>query len=182
MVVRATFWLWFVVLPALIVGCSTAPPLSRSHFGTEYFPSRNSELRFRIPEGWLNATNDSSSATAIIWLIRNDYEATISVRDVGIDGETRREITRSGLKRIADLTLALVANERGVSVTDLPRTEVLGSETTCRYSYTTGGSNDRVRVILLDTGSKVYEVSLLQTGKSGDSVEIQNAFVQNLRW
>ena len=178
---------WLVALFLLMAACASTPPASLFRFEPNLLESRNGRLRFKIPEGWLNATNDSATAASIIWLVRSDYAATLSVREVGVDTETRREIERSGLVRLADLTLALASSEQGVTVLHQPELASVHGNNICRYAYVAGNSSDRVQVVLLDTGSKVYEIKILETKKmQRDSREntwdFPKAFVQNLEW
>jgi hypothetical protein len=174
---------WPALFFCLLISCSSAPRLSS--FSAEYHTSRDGLLRYRIPAGWLNATSDSLSADAAVWLVQKDFSATLSVKEIVIDVETRRELQRSGLKRLAELTLALTSGENGVSVIEPPRTALLEGRYTCVYEYTTGHSRDTVRVILLDTGETLYDVSLLMTDKAaahGEAAALQDMFVQNLEW
>ena len=176
---------WPTVLSLLMMACASTSRVSEFRFNEEYFTSRNGLLRYRLPVGWLNASNDSLSSNAAVWLVRSDFAATLSVKEVVIDAETRREVQRTGLKRVAELTLALASGERGVSIVHPPQLSSLGRGTACTYEYMTGHPNDRVHVVLIDTGTIVYEVSLLMTEKAGstaDVVALQEAFVRNLAW
>jgi len=174
---------WPAVLSLLIMACASTSRVP--DFSKEYYTSRNGQLRYKLPIGWLNATNDSLSSSAVVWLVRNDFAATLSVKEVVIDAETRHEVQRTGLKRVAELTLALASGERGGSVVDPPQMTSLGGRTACAYEYMTSHPNDRIRVILIDTGSTVYDVSLLMTESAGsktDGTALQEAFVRTLVW
>ena len=174
---------WPAVLSLLIMACASTSRVS--DFSQEYFASRNGLLRYKLPSGWLNATNDSLSSNNTIWLVRSDFAATLSVSEVVIDAETRREVQRTGLKRVAELTLALASGERGVSVVSPPHSASFGGRPACTYEYVTGHPNDRVHVVLIDTGTIVYEVRMLMTDKAGPTEEgivLQEAFVRNLVW
>jgi hypothetical protein len=168
-----------------MMACASAPRVSEYRFSQEYFTSRNGLLRYKLPIGWLNATNDSLSSNNTIWLVRSDFAVTLSVKEVVIDAETRREVQRMGLKRIAELMLALASGERGVSVVNPPQLANVGRGAACTYEYMTGHPNDRVHVVLIDTGTVVYEMSMLMTEKASstaDVVLLQEAFVRNLSW
>ena len=171
----------------LLVACSTAPRISESHLSREVFTSSDGQLHYRIPVGWINATNDSSSVTNIIWLVRSDFTSTLSVREVSLDSETRREVNRLGLNRVADLTLALASSVSGARIVQQPEPASLNGNKAFRYAYIAGNSSDVVHVIVFDTGRNVYSVSLLVSTKMGqgsvqDAVAMETAFVQELTW
>ena len=178
---------WPVVFSLLMMACASAPHVFQPSLSQEYFTSRNGQLRYRLPVGWLNATDEAPSSHNIIWLVRSDFAATLSVREVVIDAETRLDVNRSGLRRVAELTLALVSGEKGVSITKQPMASILQGTKVCMYEYVTGHSGDRIHVVLVDTGNNVYEVNGLITSVLGEEmaaavVSLQEAFVQNLLW
>jgi hypothetical protein len=177
---------WPVVLSLLVVACASTPHLPESRFGQEYFSSRNGQLQYRLPIGWLNATNDSS-ANNLIWLVRADFAATLAVQEVVIDAATRQEVKRGGLIRVAELTLALASGERGVVVVQQPALSTLGGKSVCMYEYLAGHPSDRVHIVLVDTGTMVYEVSALMASNVleetvADVVSLQEAFVKSILW
>lgn len=178
---------WSMICSLLLAGCASAPRSVEPHFSQEYFTSKGGQLRYKLPGGWLNATNDSPSANTIIWLVRSDFAATLSVKELKIDAETRLEINRRGLSRLAELTLALESSERGISVAQSPQILPLRNMNVCRYEYLIGYPTNRMRVLLVDTGVTVYEVQVLMTenirGENTNEVAAaQDAFVQNLAW
>lgn len=178
---------WPIVFSLLLVGCASAPRTVDLRFSSEHITSVDGRLRYRLPEGWLNATSDSPSTNDIVWLVRSDFAATLSVSELKIDTETRLEVNRAGLKRLAELTLALESGERGTRVAREPQPSSIRGVNVCAYEYVTGQPTNKVRVLLIDTGTTVYEVSVLMkesiSGESTDNIAaMQDVFVQNLAW
>ena len=55
------------------------------------------------------------------------------------------------------------------------------------YEYVTGQPTNRMRVLLVDTGSRVYEVRALMTEtikgeETSEVASMQDAFVEDLKW
>ena len=172
---------------SLLVACASTPHVFEPRFSQEYLSSRNEQLRYRLPIDWLNATNDAPSANSLIWLVRGDFTATLAVREVVIDAETRQEVNRAGLKRVAELTLALASGERGVNVVKQPMLSSLRGTSVCTYEYLAGNPTDRIHIVLVDTGTRVYEVSVLMTSNVSEEtvaevISLQEAFVQKVLW
>jgi hypothetical protein len=96
-------------------------------------------------------------------------------------------VKRRGLKRIAEVTLALISGVGGVRVLGSPEVSASPGGETCTYEFIEGKSRDRTHVMLLDTHTRVYEVSLLMTksipdGSIASVVSTQQSFVENLAW
>jgi hypothetical protein len=169
------------------MACASTPHALVSRFSEEYFSARSGSLRYRLPDGWLNSTNDAPSPDVLIWLVRADFAAMLSVREVMIDEETRSEITRSGLERLGDLTLSLPSSSKGISVVQRPTLSTVAGLKACRYDYAETGSGDRVHIMLMDTGKKVYEVSTRMTSKVSEEatkeiVLLAAAFAEKVLW
>jgi hypothetical protein len=168
-----------------VIGCASAPHLAEVPLNPSYFFSREGLLRYKVPVGWFDATKDSQSV-AEIWLVKNDYAATITVSKIGIDVETRRAIDREGLARVASLTLTLAGATSGTILQPPGRFLVNGKEL---YSYVVvnPASNDTTRVVLVDSGENVFEVIGLVPGNqrrvvSDEVFSAQESFVKSLRW
>jgi hypothetical protein len=171
--------------PGLIVlaGCGSHHVSSDYPLGPENFISRDGILQYRIPAGWSDASNDAQSPLTVVWLVRNDYAATISVREVRLDPAARYDVRRAGIKKVAHLSLALSTG----SLLRSPHIFAFGNTDFCAYEIMNPSTLDTIRVVLFDTGSKVYEVSaLLQGGTKQGTAEavfaVQQSFVQSLRW
>jgi hypothetical protein len=184
---RTILGYWPSVLCLLLVACSSTPRVFEPRLSEEYFSSRNEQLRFRLPRDWLDATKDAPSSNSLIWLVRRDFTATLAVREIVIDAETRQEVNRAGLKRIAELTLALASGDGGVKVVQQPTLSSLRGTRVCAYEYLAGHPTDRIHILLVDTGERVYEVSALMArnvseGTVAEVVSLQESFVQNILW
>jgi len=121
-----------------------------------------------------------------VLLIRNDYGATIAVDEVYLDANARGQLQQGGLMQIAQLMMSLTSWDNGTILTDPPRALTLNGQKFCRYRMAAAASQDSLQVTLLDTGKKVYAVSVLLSGKGAgrDGVfdVLQDSFVSSLRW
>lgn len=178
---------WPFAFSLLTMACASTPRLFEFHFTQESFSSSDGKLRYKLPLGWINATPDAPSADNLIWAVRSDYAAMLVVREVTIDDITRRGINKEGLGRLGELMLALASSENGVRIVKQPSGSVVGGIPACTYEYTAGHPGSRVHVVLVDTGSRVYEVSARTADTMGEEaskgiIALQEAFVGQVSW
>jgi hypothetical protein len=119
--------------------------------------------------------------------VRADFGATLAVKEVVLDEATWQEVRRHGLRRVAELSLALASTEKGIDVLHAPGEGRVGKTPVCSYAYATERGADRVRVVVLDTGTNLFEITVLMThGVTDVAAEamagVQDAFVEQLRW
>lgn len=175
-----------LLLQVFLIGCSTGTKLSPAVLLPLYSLSRDGGLQYRLPSGWFDASADSQAVGHAVLLIRNDYGATIAVDEVYLDANARGQLQQGGLMQIAQLMMSLTSWDNGTILTDPPRALTLNGQKFCRYRMAAAASQDSLQVTLLDTGKKVYAVSVLLSGKGAgrDGVfdVLQDSFVSSLRW
>ena len=173
----------FLLLFLLLPGCG-APPASLLH--APYFPSRDGALRYRLPAGWFDATNDSQAVGNSIWLLREDYGATISVSEVHMDDDARRELNGGGLLGVARLSMGLAAGGKAVVVQKAPQLFTMNGNDYVSYEYLVPASGDEIRVVVLSANGRFFMVTALSTRdkRSGgnDVFAVEQEFVAMLRW
>jgi len=148
-----------------LAGCASTSRFAEIPLQSSYAVSRHGLLHYKVPVGWFDATSDSQSDAAEIWLVRDDYAATISVNEMIIDAETRYAISREGLIRVANLSLSLSGSDGFTAVLDPPETFLLDGKNSCSYTTHKPGTTDTMRVILIPVGERVFEVVALTSGK-----------------
>ena len=182
---------WTVVLflfgMFFLPGCSSFSSLPDVPLQSSYSFSRQGLLHYRVPVGWFDASRDSQFVSAEIWLVRNDYAATITVAELVIDEEARRGIDREGLQRLAQLSLSLFLSNGSAVTLNPPEPVSLGGPASYAYTAMKPETGDTVRVVLLDTGRRVYEATALVRGRSASGVSseafsAQRSFLKSLRW
>ena len=186
---RAGRILWRLApfLAALIAGCAPQPHTLESSPPTSLPVSRDGMLHYQVPEGWFDATADSPLSGPVIWILRNDYGAAITVSEIHLDAQARHDLAQAGLVQLAHLTQTLGSGDRPSLLLHAPELLNAGGREMCAYEMTSAGAADTVRVLLFDTGSRVYSVSALQQAggvqqSAEDLAEIEQEFVVNLRW
>ncbi len=177
----------FLLLLGLAGGCARAPYSTTSTLTSRAFLSRDGMLRYRLPAGWFDATADSQAVGHEVLLLRSDYAATIAVNEIRVDAQARRQLERGGLLQLAQLTMALAAGGTPVTLQQTPELFVLNGRQFCAYELVISGARDLLRVVLFDTGTKVYAVHALVPGeKARESAEdvfaVQQDFLNGLRW
>jgi hypothetical protein len=175
------------IAAGLCAGCSSSPSVTTLTLHSPYFSSRDGNLQYRLPAGWFDATADSQAAGQVIWLLRNDYAATIAVSEIHLDAGARDAIRSDGVMHLAQLSMALASGGASYAITQQPEELRVNGNLSCVYALTTTPANDRLRVVLLDTGERVYMVTALvpeETKRGGQSEVfiVQDAFVGSLRW
>ena len=175
-----------LLLLFLLFGCSSGPRVATTNLRAGYFPSRDGALQYRLPVGWFDATADSQATGHVIWLMRNDYGASITVDEVRLDAAARMEIERGGLLQLAQLVMSLTTGDRGAMLVEPPNMVVVNGRQFCRYEMVASSTRDTLRMTLFDTGGKAYVVTALlqDKGASRDPqfASIQENFLSTLRW
>lgn len=167
-----------------LTGCGVQPP-SPPALSPVYNTSRDGYLYYRLPSGWFDVTADSQAHGNAIWLLRNDYAATITVNEIQIDASAREEIARNGMIPLAQLTMSLSERERKAVLQRFPEEFVMKGQRCCLYELAMPSTGDLLRVVLLSAGKRVYAVAALTEGKAsgeGDVAVVQMKFVEELRW
>ncbi len=178
-----------VIVVAVILGnggcAGSASPLVSLQ--PQYLTSRNGALQYRCPVGWFDATADTQAAGHVIWLLRNDYGATIAVSGLYLDAAAREEVRAGGMARLAELTMTLAAGGKPYVVERSPEALSMNGWRGCTYELATSPDGDLLRVALVDGGKSLYMVTALctddaQRGQREAMRGAQDAFLSSLRW
>lgn len=159
------FLLSLLILP----GCASQVPVTEA---AAYSSSGDGTIQYRLPSGWFEVTPDSVEADRAVWLVRDDYSGSLTVRRVHLRAVDRTDLGGEGLLRVAKLTAALETSSKpGIISREPGRTQVNGREAVS-YDVEYSGSGDRTRTVLLESGGRVYAVTaLVNGGASADAAE-----------
>lgn len=176
-----------LLLASLIAGCAGSPPATRVSFHSEYGISRDAVLRYRIPVGWFDATADSQATGHAAWLLKNDYAASITVDEVHLEEHARSSIKENDLLQLGRLLLPLMERERAALVLQPPQLFTLEGREYCCYEVVNSADRDTISVVLLDTGERMYAVTLFFSGSKrgwawSDMTMLRDAFLTTLQW
>jgi hypothetical protein len=178
--------LLLVLVAGFWTGCSSSSSATVA-LQLPSFTSRDGLVNYRIPVGWFNAIADSQSSGQTIWLLRNDYSATIAVSEVHVDYDAREDLQVAGIMHLAQLTMGLAAGGKPYVLQRQPEGVMIGGTPGCAYEIVIPQVNDVLRVIVVDTGVRVYMVTALVSGEAGHGLRdevfaAQDAFLSGLTW
>jgi hypothetical protein len=155
----------------------------------------DSSLSLTVPKGWFIANDEKSPAHLLIWLINDDYTATMAVTELKTNSNVRKKIQEEGLEVLAAISLELKKAKAqvtdSVTVAAKPQTFVIGQRKFCAYEYSTDGKKTINRVVVFDTGKRYFELSMVpvpsdRAERKGMKLEelfaTQQTVVKTLRW
>jgi hypothetical protein len=175
-----------LVLPFLLAfaGCASARYTDEYPLIPSVRTSHDGLLRYRVPRGWFAAAPDSGAPQNVVWLLQNNYKATLAVSEIVVDSEANRAVRNGGLERLAQLTMTLVSGDNSAVLTREPELFELSGRQFCAYETEITETGDMVRVVVFATSAKIYEVTALaRSGEQRDKVfDAQQGFLSSLRW
>jgi hypothetical protein len=168
----------------LVAGCAS-PRYSEDYpMGATTGVSGDGVLRYGVPRGWFASPPDTISANVVVWLLRRDFAATLTVSEIMVDSAAEITVRREGVESLARLTMNLVTGEHAGIFRQGPETFRLGNHVFCSYETETADRGDVTRVAVFFTPSKIYEVTAL--ARKGENTErvfaAHQAFLKSLRW
>lgn len=147
--------------------------------------SRTTELKVNIPRGWFTA-EDNENEKIDLWLIKDDYSATISFVRINFDEETLKELRKNKLKKIKEYSLLnnqLVYRDKFV---DLLKNESFELDDREIEVYQFAGSKNLYRVAVFKYQNVFYECTAsLKPGLNKEEISkifaVQNAVLQSIK-
>jgi hypothetical protein len=167
-------------------GCATPGPASSSNPPPSYFVSRDGAIRYRLPAGWFDVTPDTLSADRAVFLVRDDYAGSLTVRQVHIRAVDKADLGGEGLLQVAKLTAALETSSKPGMLTREPDRYPVNGREAVSYDVEYNGSGDRTRTVLLAVDGRLYALSALVNGTAPPGAVreifgVLQAFIVSLR-
>ena len=145
-------------------GCATPGPAAASAPPPSYFLSRDGAIHYRLPAGWFDVTPDTLSADRAVFLVRDDYAGSLTVRQLHTHGVDRADLGGEGLLQVAKLTAALETSSKPGMLAREPDRYPAGGREAVSYDVEYSGSGDRTRTVLLTADGRIYALTALVNG------------------
>ena len=117
--------------------------------------SQTTSLKVSIPHGWFTA-QDNKDNKIDLWLIKDDYSATISFLKINPDQATIKNLSRDGLNKIKEYSKLNSKLAHRTSFIDLLKNENFELNGRKFTSYQFAGSNNLYRVVVLSYEDQYY--------------------------
>ena len=179
---------WVLAVLASLWGCRGPSESTRELRAGPEFLSTDGLLRYRGLPGWFRADADSTNGHHAIWLVRNDYAASLVVERLHLDAAAMREVQRNGLQPLVAILVPLVAGQNAAILRGNPEPLRIGEGKAWLCEFMTGSDGETLRVTILDAGGTVYAVRLLTSAtgaiaaRRSDLVRDEKIFLSGLRW
>jgi hypothetical protein len=174
----------------LLAGCASVPYEANYPMTDEVVKSLNEDIQIKVPKGWFATTDESNAPNLLVWLVREDYAATMAISEIKADANTHRQLNRKGLEALAEISFAL-KSERAKGKAEMvvkPREFKVDGRKFCSYEYSTDGRKTIIRVVVFDTGKHLYDFAVVPAEKEGARTDskslfiIQQSVLNSLRW
>jgi hypothetical protein len=163
----------------LLAGCASVPYEANYPMTDEVVKSLNEDVQIKVPKGWFATTDESNAPNLLVWLVREDYGATMAISEIKADASTRRQLERKGLEALAEISFAL-KSERAKGKAEMvvkPREFKVDGRKFCSYEYSTDRRKTIVRVVVFDTGKHLYDFAVVPAEKEGVKTDPKNLFI-----
>jgi hypothetical protein len=146
--------------------------------------SKTSKLSVKMPSGWYTA-DDNENNFIELWLVKNDYSATLSFIPLNMDQETLKEDTgKSELETAISTSKTFKKAKYSSTLKAITNEEIFTIDTNQYGAYEyTDSQNRLVRVVVLKYNNRYYELTALPV-KNQDAQElykIQNSILSTLK-
>ncbi|MDH7516075.1 MAG: hypothetical protein QHI48_09400 [Bacteroidota bacterium] len=126
----------------------------------------------------METADPKNAPTILLWLVREDYGASIAFTAMKMDPSLYRAVRKDGLPAVAKVSLGLKKGNAGDSVRVIRQPEYfrLNGRDFAAYEYSTGNEGIIIRTVVFDTGSRFMECTALSGGTSSTRDETTTLF------
>jgi hypothetical protein len=168
--------LYVVFLSLLLWGCRAHLAYINDYpMSTKSFTTRDGNLRGLVPQGWFFSKDDTLTPALSAWLVKDDFTASISLRELSLDHIARERVQKDGLGLLATLSMKF-HDEPGTD--SIPSTQFksfeLQGKKFCDYEFRR--PETRSRIIVFAIGGRYYECEAQPARKGWREEEINQLF------
>jgi hypothetical protein len=169
-------FIFFALFLSLVLwGCaSKLPYVSTFPLTEKYFHSRDGIFYGKIPTGWFSATDDTLGPSVSVWLLREDFSASITIRELKLNNFSRDQIEKGGLELLARLSAANYI-EDGFPPQVEPICFKLKAKEFCSYEISVEG--ELRRFVLYSAKGRFYECTTRQLKGEWQTTDTQKLFI-----
>jgi hypothetical protein len=119
-------------------------------------------LRVLRPDGWMRTADPKNAPSILLWLVREDYSASISFAPINMDPSLYETLRKEGIDAVAKVSLRLKDRHAEDSITVVQPIELfkVGGRVCAAYEYRIASAAPVIRVVVFDTGSRFLECVL----------------------
>jgi len=183
---RTRFWLSFLILAAIASGCGlftkAEKPVIQNPYtiipgalGEDYFHSPSGDIAGRYPKNWLQVDIRTIPLQNVLEVYTDeDRSLALVLSEIPATGEFRRSVERDGMAALADQSFSLKsAKKPGLVISRPDQIYTENGKLVASYEYAENQAdslNRRVnRAVLFTTGSKFYELAMIEFQAAADS-------------
>jgi hypothetical protein len=126
---------------------------------SEYVASEDGNISVLLPDGWVQTSDPAEAPSILLWLVQDDYNASLSFTELRMDPALYETLKRDGLEAVARVSLSL--KQRGASgelhLVQKPEMFRIGGRMHVAYEYRSAAAEAIIRVVVFDTGSRFME-------------------------
>ncbi len=144
--------------------------------------STSGNLNAQIPVGWFVA-EDNENNTTDLWLIKDDYSATIKFVFISLNEEMTKSSGKDVISRIVELNKVLIKSKYGKSFKGFTNEEQFGdSPAFSAYQYL-DDKNIPVRVVVFNIGSNYFESTAfgINSTNPAEIFKAQNSILASIK-
>jgi hypothetical protein len=144
----------------------------------EYVSTSDGSLRVLRPEGWLRTSDPKNAPSILLWLVREDYSASLSFSPIKMDPGLYQTLRNENLTAVAKVSLSLKERNAEDSVTIIQPVELfkVGGRICAAYEYRIAAAEPVIRVVVFDTGTRFMECVLYPASVSVTPAENRRLF------
>ncbi len=176
----------FVLMISFLISCAAS---STSIYDLDYpltneiARSKTSIMYVKIPQGWFVA-DDNECNCIDLWLVKEDYSATINFITINIDSATSQKIKENKLESITAISKTFIKAKYGKNFKGFFNEELFSIRKNKFSAYQYVNENQQtVRVVLFIYDGKFYEVKAIhvKTDNPLEVFKVQNSVLSSIK-
>ncbi len=146
-----------LLLSLLFVSCASKLPYSYDYpLTNETFFSRDGSFYGLVPQGWFASTGDSLAPALSAWLVKEDFSAVLTLRELQLDQLSSKRVEKEGLELLARISMAMHHSDSSMTeIVVLPKEYSMHDRRFCGYEVHNGDRQERI--VVFSAGGKYYE-------------------------
>lgn len=148
----------------------------------EIAKSKSSLLSVKVPSGWFMA-EDNENKLIDLWLVKDDYSATLNFIALNIDSLTSKEIRSDEIKSVVEFSKVFKKVRYGKTFGGFVNQETfeINKKKFSAYEYSDDAKRN-IRVVVFKFGNKFYELTAIpvKTKNLQELYKIQNSVLSSI--